>query len=72
MFTRVFMVHENAGGRDRIAQQIADEIVRIGPDDTPSTTALLERVAGQAADGPVQMVKRRGMTGGDSERSAAG
>lgn len=63
-FTLVFMVHDEGSERDRIAQRILDEaggeIVRTGPDDKASTTALLERLAGeasQASQGPVQVVE---------------
>ena len=52
MFTLVFMVHDEGSERDRIAQRILDEaggeIVWTGPDDKASTTALLERLAGEA------------------------
>ena len=71
-FTLVLMVHEDAGERDRIAQWITDEvggeIVRIGPEDTPSTTVLLERATADLNGNDPPGAVSAGCTAGSNTR----
>ena len=60
-FALVFLVADESAKRERIRTRIAGllggQTVRIGSGDEASTPALLGRLAGDAAAGPVQVVE---------------